>query len=146
MSSSPKSERVAKRGVRAPALVNERKPLFEGPNWDFQTIQRLHEAVEEIALGELGLDVYPNQIEVITSEQMLDAYASVGLPLMYRHWSFGKRFAHNETLYRKGLQGLAYEIVINSSPCISYIMEENSMTMQTLVIAHAAFGHNHFFK
>jgi stage V sporulation protein R len=25
-------------------------------------------------------------------------------------------------------------------------MEENTMTMQTLVIAHAAFGHNHFFK
>ena len=42
--------------------------------------------------------------------------------------------------------GLAYEIVINSSPCISYIMEENTATMQTLVMAHAAFGHNHFFK
>ena len=42
--------------------------------------------------------------------------------------------------------GLAYEIVINSNPCISYIMEENTATMQTLVIAHAAFGHNHFFK
>ena len=77
---------------------------------------------------------------------MLDAYASVGLPLMYRHWSFGKRFAFHETLYRRGLQGLAYEIVINSNPCICYIMEENSMTMQTLVMAHAAFGHNHFFK
>ena len=25
-------------------------------------------------------------------------------------------------------------------------MEENSMTMQALVIAHAAYGHNHFFK
>ena len=36
--------------------------------------------------------------------------------------------------------------MINSNPCISYVMEENSMTMQTLVIAHAAFGHNHFFK
>jgi spore cortex formation protein SpoVR/YcgB (stage V sporulation) len=36
--------------------------------------------------------------------------------------------------------------VINSSPCISYLMEENTATMQTLVIAHAAFGHNHFFK
>jgi stage V sporulation protein R len=36
--------------------------------------------------------------------------------------------------------------VINSSPCISYIMEENSMAMQTLVLSHAAFGHNHFFK
>ena len=44
------------------------------------------------------------------------------------------------------LRGLAYEIVINSSPCISYLMEENTATMQTLVIAHAAFGHNHFFK
>src|SRR5207245_4234515 len=82
----------------------------------------------------------------ITSEQMLDAYPSVVLPLIYRHWSFGKRFAFHETLYRRGLQGLAYEIVINSNPCICYIMEENSMTMQTLVIAHAAFGHNHFFK
>jgi len=120
--------------------------LFEGPNWDFQALRRVYDAVEEVARGELGLDTYPNQIEVITSEQMLDAYASTGLPLMYKHWSFGKHFAHHETLYRRGLQGLAYEIVINSNPCISYVMEENSMTMQTLVVAHAAFGHNHFFK
>ena len=101
---------------------------------------------EKIALDELGLDIYPNQIEVITSEQMLDAYSSIGMPLMYKHWSFGKHFARDETMYRAGMQGLAYEIVINSNPCISYIMEENTMMMQTLVIAHAAFGHNHFFK
>src|SRR3546814_6174007 len=67
-------------------------------------------------------------------------------PLFYKHWSFGKQFVHNELLYRKGMRGLAYELVINSDPCISYIMEENSAVMQTLVIAHAAFGHNHFFK
>jgi len=42
--------------------------------------------------------------------------------------------------------GLAYEVVINSNPCISYLMEENSMMMQALVTAHAAFGHNSFFK
>ena len=77
---------------------------------------------------------------------MLDAYSSIGMPLFYKHWSFGKHFARNEALYRAGMQGLAYEIVINSNPCISYIMEENTATMQTLVIAHAAFGHNHFFK
>jgi stage V sporulation protein R len=121
-------------------------PLFTGPNWDYGTLRRVYEAIERIAFDELGLDIFPVQIEVITSEQMLDAYASVGLPLMYRHWSFGKRFAYHETLYRKGLAGLAYEIVINSNPVICYIMEENSMTMQTLVMAHAAFGHNHFFK
>jgi stage V sporulation protein R len=133
--------------LQLPALqLKASAPLFTGPNWDFNALRQVYDAIEEIALGELGLDVYPVQIEVITSEQMLDAYASVGLPLMYRHWSFGKRFAYHETLYRRGLQGLAYEIVINSNPCICYIMEENSMTMQTLVMAHAAFGHNHFFK
>src|ERR1700722_9858167 len=120
--------------------------LFENADWDFSTIQRINDAVEEIAIKELGLNVYPNQIEVISTEQMLDAYSSIGMPLFYKHWSFGKQFARNEALYRAGMQGLAYEIVINSNPVISYIMEENTATMQTLVIAHAAFGHNHFFK
>jgi spore cortex formation protein SpoVR/YcgB (stage V sporulation) len=128
------------------ALIATGPKLFEDSEWDFDKLRRAYDAIEEIAVGELGLDTYPNQIEVITSEQMLDAYASIGLPLMYRHWSFGKRFAREESLYRHGLMGLAYEIVINSNPCISYIMEENSMPMQTLVVAHAAFGHNHFFK
>jgi spore cortex formation protein SpoVR/YcgB (stage V sporulation) len=120
--------------------------LFEGAEWDFQTIDAIYKACEEVALGEFGLQPYPNQIEVITSEQMLDAYSSNGLPLMYSHWSFGKHFARDESLYRQGYQGLAYEIVINSSPCIAYIMEENTATLQTLVIAHACFGHNHFFR
>jgi len=120
--------------------------LFNGADWDFQILQRIHDACEDIAQSELGLNVYPNQIEVITAEQMLDAYSSVGMPLFYKHWSFGKHFAFHEASYRKGLMGLAYEIVINSSPCISYLMEGNTATMQALVIAHAAFGHNHFFK
>src|SRR6185437_8669876 len=75
MTFSPKNVPAAERGKGSPMLLlDERKPLFDGPNWDFATLQRVHAAVEEIALGELGLDVYPNQIEVITSEQMLDAY------------------------------------------------------------------------
>jgi len=127
-------------------LDNANQLIYEGADWDYDKIKRAYDAIERIAFDEMGLDIYPNQIEVITAEQMLDAYSSIGMPLMYKHWSFGKHFAQDETMYRKGLRGLAYEIVINSSPCISYIMEENSMTMQTLVIAHAAFGHNHFFK
>ncbi len=120
--------------------------LFTDAEWTFDTLERTYDAIEEIAIGDLGLSVYANQIEIISSEQMLDAYCSTGLPINYGHWSFGKRFIHEEKLYRKGYQGLAYEIVINSDPCISYYMEENSMAMQTLVLAHAAFGHNHFFK
>ncbi len=121
-------------------------PLFDGADWTFDTLRQVHDAIEAVAREDLGLDFYTNQIEIISSEQMLDAYSSIGMPLMYRHWSFGKHFVRNEQYYRKGAMGLAYEVVINSDPCISYCMEENSMAMQTLVIAHAAFGHNHFFK
>ncbi|EDZ46416.1 SpoVR family protein [Leisingera daeponensis] len=128
------------------AAETARTPLFDGPEWTFELMEKARDAIEQIALEDLGLDVYPNQIEIISAEQMLDAYSCVGLPLMYQHWSFGKHFARDETLYRTGRQGLAYEIVINSNPCISYNMEENTMAMQTLVMAHAAFGHNHFFK
>ncbi len=120
--------------------------LFQGRDWDFDLLRRMHDTLEVIARDELGLDCYPTRIEVITAEQMLDAYASVGMPLFYKHWSFGKHFAQHESVYRQGLMGLAYEIVINSDPCLCYVMEENTATMQALVIAHAAFGHNHFFK
>lgn len=136
---------AAKKQRRTPAPKSPAY-LFEGPDWTFETMNRTYAAIEEIALGELGLDIYPNQIEIISSEQMLDAYASTGMPLMYRHWSFGKSFLSEERKYRKGLRGLAYEIIINSNPCISYNMEDNTMATQTLVMAHAAFGHNHFFK
>jgi spore cortex formation protein SpoVR/YcgB (stage V sporulation) len=121
-------------------------PLFTESEWDFATLDRTYKAIEDIALNDLKLDVFPNQIEIISSEQMLDAYSSLAMPLMYNHWSFGKLFAREEGMYRAGYSGLAYEIVINSSPCIAYLLEENSMTMQALVMAHASFGHNHFFK
>jgi spore cortex formation protein SpoVR/YcgB (stage V sporulation) len=120
--------------------------LFEGSDWTFETMGRTYDAIQEIALNDLGLDVYPNQIEIISSEQMLDAYSAIGMPLMYQHWSFGKRFVRESQMYRKGFAGLAYEIVINSNPCISYNMEDSTMAVQALVMAHAAFGHNHFFK
>ena len=77
---------------------------------------------------------------------MLDAYASAGMPVHYRHWSYGKHFIATEKHYRRGHMGLAYEIVINSDPCIAYLMEENTLPMQALVMAHACFGHNAFFK
>ena len=120
--------------------------LFEGADWSFDAMRRTYDAIEHVARSDLNLDLYPNQIEVISSEQMLDAYSAVGMPLMYKHWSFGKHFIHHEHLYRKGARGLAYEIVINSIPCVSYCLEENTMALQALVMAHAAFGHNHFFK
>ena len=67
------------------------KRLPQGPDWTFELIDEYEQEIRKTA-AEFGLDTYPNQIEVITSEQMLDAYASVGLPIGYPHWSFGKEF------------------------------------------------------
>ena len=121
------------------------KPLPDPSDWTFELIESYHEKIRAAA-HRYALDTYPNQLEVITAEQMMDAYASVGMPVNYRHWSYGKEFIANERSYRRGQMGLAYEIVINSDPCISYLMEENTTAMQALVIAHAAYGHNSFFK
>jgi stage V sporulation protein R len=122
-----------------------RKPISEGSEWTFELLQSYDTEIGRIA-AEFGLDTYPNQIEIITSEQMMDCYSSTGMPVFYPHWSFGKQFLTVEKSYRRGYMGLAYELVINSNPCIAYLMEENSMTMQALVIAHACYGHNSFFK
>jgi spore cortex formation protein SpoVR/YcgB (stage V sporulation) len=120
-------------------------PLSDGPDWTFSLLEDYQREIARVAKL-YKLDTYPNQIEIITSEQMLDAYSSVGMPINYHHWSFGKKFIESEQNYKRGYMGLAYEIVINSDPCISYLMEENTVTMQALVMAHACYGHNSFFK
>jgi spore cortex formation protein SpoVR/YcgB (stage V sporulation) len=125
--------------------ISERKPISTGSEWTFALIEEYELEIKKLA-EEFKLDTYPNQIEIISSEQMMDAYAASGMPVYYRHWSFGKHFLGIENNYSRGQMGLAYEIVINSNPCIAYLMEENTMTMQALVIAHACYGHNSFFK
>ncbi|HET6718984.1 MAG TPA: SpoVR family protein [Rhodocyclaceae bacterium] len=119
--------------------------LPESSEWTYDLLEQYDAEIKRVA-DNYGLDYYPHQLEVITAEQMMDAYASIGMPTYYHHWSFGKHFLATEKGYKRGQMGLAYEIVINSDPCIAYLMEENTMTMQALVIAHAAYGHNSFFK
>jgi stage V sporulation protein R len=138
---------VLKNPLSEPLPLKERPaaPLPGPSDWSFELIEQYHKVIRDTALR-FGLDTYPNQLEIITAEQMMDAYASVGMPVNYRHWSYGKEFIATEKNYKRGHMGLAYEIVINANPCISYLMEENTMAMQALVIAHAAYGHNSFFK
>ncbi len=124
----------------------ELKKMFSNSDWNEETIIKADEIISKIAKEHLGLDVYPNQFEIVTSEQMLDAYSLIGLPISYGHWKFGKDFVINQNNYKRGRMGLAYELVINSNPCISYNMEDNTTCLMLLVLAHAAYGHNHFFK
>jgi spore cortex formation protein SpoVR/YcgB (stage V sporulation) len=51
--------------------------LYSGSEWDFDRLRRAYDCIEQVALDEMGLNTYRNQIEVITSEQMLDASESI---------------------------------------------------------------------
>ena len=128
-----------------PVHEGRRAALPSPSDWSFELIETYHGEIERMA-RRFGLDTYPVQLEVITASQMIDTYASVGMPVNYRHWSFGKQYITSEKSYRRGHMGLAYEVVINSNPCIAYLMEENTLPMQALVMAHACYGHNSFFK
>ncbi|SFM68387.1 SpoVR family protein [Marinobacter zhejiangensis] len=139
------SESIEQPPKTPPSKPAAREPISTGSEWTFDLIARYDEEIAKCA-KEFGLDTYPNQVEVISAEQMMDAYSSVGMPVGYNHWSFGKQFLNTAKSYQRGQMGLAYEIVINSNPCIAYLMEENTLPMQALVIAHACYGHNSFFK
>jgi stage V sporulation protein R len=110
--------------------------LSELQDWD----ARIREKV-----GEFGLNCFPQEFEVCDHTQMLSAMAYSGMPSHYPHWSYGKGFERQKTLYDHGVSGLPYEMVINSDPSIAYLMRDNTLCLQILTIAHV-YGHNDFFR
>lgn len=111
------------------------------------TIKQLEEWDEKITdiVKAQGLDCYDQEFEICNYEDMICYEAYVGMPSHYHHWSYGKNYERKKTLYRYNLEGLPYEMVINSDPCIAYLMKDNTLLLQILTIAHV-YGHNDFFK
>lgn len=113
-------------------------------DYNLRNLEKWNEIIEKKA-SELGLDYYPQEFEVIGYNDMIGYEAYVGMPSRYPHWSFGKSYEKTKTLYSLNLTGLAYEMVINSDPCLGYLMRENTLLLQILTMAHV-YGHNDFFK
>lgn len=113
-------------------------------NFRMEELVKWNEKIEDKAKA-FGLDYYPQEFEIISFEDMLCYEAYVGMPSHYPHWSFGKSYEKLKTLYSYDLSGLPYEMVINSDPCIAYLMKDNSLLIQILTMAHV-YAHNDFFK
>lgn len=99
----------------------------------------------EKKVKEYGLDCYTQEFEMIGFNDMIGYESYVGMPSRYPHWSFGKSYEKNKMLYSLNLTGLPYEMVINSDPCLAYLMKDNTLLLQILTMAHV-YGHNDFFK
>ena len=109
--------------------------IAEMEEWD----KRIREIVEQ-----MGLRCYPQEFEICDHFEMLNYISYSGMPSRYPHWSFGKNYEREKTLYDYGVGGLPYEMVINSNPCLAYLMRDNTDLLQVLTIAHV-YGHNDFF-
>ncbi|MPQ43039.1 SpoVR family protein [Clostridium tarantellae] len=113
-------------------------------DYNLKDLEMWNDKIEAIAKN-FGLNYYPQEFDIIGFNEMLSYEAYVGMPSRYPHWSYGKAYEKNKTLYSLNMTGLPYEMVINSNPCLAYLMKDNTLLLQILTIAHV-YGHNDFFK
>jgi stage V sporulation protein R len=113
-------------------------------DWEIKDLEYWDEKIRE-KVEEFGLTCYPQEFEVCDHFQMLGYMAYTGMPSHYPHWSYGKSYEKLKTMYDYGVSGLPYEMVINSSPAIAYLMRDNTLCLQVLTVAHV-YGHNDFFR
>lgn len=113
-------------------------------DWNFSDLEHWDERICNIARS-YGLDWFDISYETIDYHEMIGAMSYHGLPSHYAHWSYGKSFERTHGMYNMGLEGLPYELIINSDPSIAYLMLENPLYLQILIMAHCV-GHSDFFK
>lgn len=131
------------------SIKNNAHKGFEGgwrviENYTLKDLEQWNEKIEAKVKGE-GLNYYEQEFEIVSYNDMLSYETYTGMPSRYPHWSFGKAYEKQKTLYNYDLVGLPYEMVINSDPCLAYLMKENTLLLQILTMAHV-YGHNDFFK
>ena len=113
-------------------------------DWNLKDLEVWDNKICDIA-KQHGLDWYPITYETCDYYEMLGNMSYHGMPTHYGHWSYGKSFEIQHSQYQHGMTGLPYELIINSDPCISYLMRENPLYLQILIMAHCV-GHSDFFK
>ena len=114
------------------------------PDYSMKELEEWNARIEE-RTRKNGLNCYEQEFELVSYEEMTAYEAYAGMPSHYPHWSYGKAYERIRTFNRYNLSGLPYEMVINSNPCIAYLMKDNTLLLQIMTIAHV-YGHNDFFK
>ena len=112
--------------------------------WTFKDLEKWDDKICKIG-EKYGLDWHPINYEVCDYYEMIGHMSYHGLPSHYAHWSYGKSFERTHQMYNMGMEGLPYELIINSNPSIAYLMRENPLHIQVIIMAHC-IGHSDFFK
>lgn len=91
-----------------------------------------------------GLDFFATMFEVLPYDHINEIASYGGFPSRYPHWRFGMAYEELKKSSEYGLSTI-YEMVINNSPAVAYLLEGNSLVDQKIVMAHV-YGHVDFFK
>jgi stage V sporulation protein R len=110
---------------------------------EVRELEKALDQIWDIATNKFGLDPFPTRFEIVPATVMYEV-GSYALPGRYSHWTFGKAYHKMKTMYDFGLSKI-YEVVINSNPSYAFLLENNSLVQNKLVIAHV-LGHVDFFK
>lgn len=113
-------------------------------DYSMNELKQWNERIEELIHQE-KLHCYEQEFELVSYEEMTAYEAYSGMPSHYPHWSFGKAYERIRTFNKYNVSGLPYEMVINSNPCIAYLMKDNSLLLQIMTMAHV-YAHNDFFR
>ena len=90
-----------------------------------------------------GLDPYPTNFELVPATIMYE-FGAYMLPGRFSHWTRGKAYYRMKTEYDYGLSKI-YELVVNTNPSYAFLMEQNDLLQNKVVVAHV-LGHTDFFK
>lgn len=109
-----------------------------------EQIKRLNEIEMEIKriAQEMGLTTTETEFEVVTSRKMIESMA-YRFTTNFSHWSFGRDYDKQKTIYEHHGAGIPYETVWNSIPPKAFLVETNPVILNILVMAHV-YGHVDF--
>ncbi|MGF1669877.1 MAG: SpoVR family protein [Balneolaceae bacterium] len=109
-----------------------------------EQIKRLNEIekhIKQIA-EDIGLTTTEIDFEIVSSRKMIESMA-YRFTTNFSHWSFGRDYDKQKTLYEHHGAGIPYETVWNSVPPKAFLVETNPVILNILVMAHV-YGHVDF--
>ena len=109
---------------------------------ELDRLRKIEERIREIAEG-MGLLTTEIMFEIVPAQRVLEGM-SYNFPTNFSHWSFGRDYERNRTIYEHTGHGIPYEQVWNFETPKAFLVETNPLALNALILAHV-YGHVDFF-